>query len=174
MNSTKFRLSFSYTKESKVFAKILGQIIEVCVFRVLDGESQYLLLQRAADEDLYPGIWQIVTGTIRQNESAIKAALRELDEETGLFVKRCWTVPYVDSYFDLSKDSVQLVPVFAIEVDAKVELKLSREHQNFTWLKYPDAKEKLIWRGQRHALEIVQEFIVSGKNAAQLLEVTKL
>jgi hypothetical protein len=59
-------------------------------------------------------------------------------------------------------------------VDAKVELKLSREHQNFTWLKYPDAKEKLIWRGQRHALEIVQEFIVSGKNAAQLLEVTKL
>ena len=144
------------------------------MFRVLDGESQYLLLQRAADEDLYPGIWQIVTGTIRQNESAIKAALRELDEETGLFVKRCWTVPYVDSYFDLSKDSVQLVPVFAIEVDAKVELKLSREHQNFTWLKYPDAKEKLIWRGQRHALEIVQEFIVSGKNAAQLLEVTKL
>jgi dATP pyrophosphohydrolase len=174
LKSTKFRLSFSYKKESKVFAKILGQIIEICVFRVLDGESQYLLLQRAADEDLYPGIWQIVTGTIKQNESAIKAALRELDEETGLFVKRCWTVPYVDSYFDLSKDGVQLVPVFAIEVDAKVELKLSREHQSFTWLKYPDAKEKLVWQGQRHALEVVQEFIVSGKNAAQLLEVTKL
>jgi len=141
---------------------------------MLDGEPHYLLLQRSVNEDLYPNIWQILTGTIRYNESAIKAALRELEEETGLPNKRFWTVPYVDSYFDLTKDAVQLAPVFAVEVDAKIKLKLSPEHQNYAWLEYQAAKEKLVWPGQQHVLEVVQEFIVSGKDAAHLLEVTQL
>jgi len=74
-------------------ATILSQIVEVCIFRWIAGEPQYLLLQRADDEELYPDIWQIVTGSIKKNESTDKAALRELEEETGLCLKRFWTVP---------------------------------------------------------------------------------
>ena len=96
--------------------------MEVCVFRVLNAEAQFLVLQRAQDEKLYPGLWQIVTGTMKKNESALKAAMRELKEETSVPPKRCWTIPYVDTYFDLTKDTIQLVPVFAVELDSSLVL----------------------------------------------------
>jgi dihydroneopterin triphosphate diphosphatase len=152
-------------------AAIVSQIVEVCVFKMAQSKPRFLLLKRAANEELYPNIWQIVTGTIKEKESTLNAALRELDEEAGLSVKRCWTVPYVDSYFDTSKDAVQLAPVFAVEVDGVDKLKLSSEHQDFKWLTHREAKNKLVWHGQRQALDIVQEFIVGRKDAARLLEI---
>jgi 8-oxo-dGTP pyrophosphatase MutT (NUDIX family) len=154
-------------------ATILSQLVEVCIFRWIASEPQYLLLQRADDEELYPGIWQIVTGAMRKNESADKAALRELEEETGLRLKRFWIVPIMDSYFDIRNDIVQMVPVFAAEVDAALNVRLSREHRCFDWLAYIAARDRVVWPGQRQAIEIVHEFIAGGKEAARLLEITQ-
>lgn len=154
-------------------ATILSQIVEVGIFRWIADEPQYLLLQRADDEELYPGIWQILTGSMNKNESADKAALRELKEETGLSLKRFWTVPIVDSYFDIQNDTVQMVPVFAVEVDAGLKVCLSREHQRYEWLPYAAASNRLVWPGQMQAIEIVHEFIAGGKEAARLLEITQ-
>ncbi len=148
--------------------------MEVCVFRVLKAETQFLVLQRAQDEKLYPGLWQIVTGTMKKNESALRAAMRELKEETGLSPKRCWTIPYVDTYFDNAKDTIQFVPVFAVELDSSVVLHLSKEHQGFEWLCYEDARKRLVWPGQRHSMEIVHEFIIGNTEAARLVEITPL
>lgn len=152
---------------------ILSQIVEVCIFRLFAGEPQYLLLQRADNEELYPGIWQIVTGSIRKNESTDKAAVRELEEETGLRLKRFWTVPIMDSYFDRRNDTIQIVPVFAAEVDAALNVRLSHEHRRFEWLAYAAARDRAVWPGQRQAIEIVHEFIAGGKEAARLLEITQ-
>jgi dihydroneopterin triphosphate diphosphatase len=154
-------------------ATILSQIVEVSIFRWIADEPQYLLLQRADDEELYPGIWQILTGSMNKNESADKAALRELKEETGLSLKRFWTVPIVDSYFDIQNDTVQIVPVFAVEVGAGLNVCLSREHQRYEWLAYAAASNRVVWPGQRQAIEIVHEFIAGGKEAARLLEITQ-
>ena len=154
-------------------AIILGQIVEVCIFRWSAGEPQYLLLQRADDEELYPGIWQIITGSIKKNESADKAALREIEEETKLHLKRFWSVPFVDSYFDIRNDSVQVVPVFAAEVDAELNVRLSHEHRRFEWLAYAAARDRVVWPGQRQVIEIVHDFIAGKKEASRLLEIKR-
>ena len=148
--------------------------MEVCVFRVLNAEAQFLVLQRAQDEKLYPSLWQIVTGTMKKNESALKAAMRELKEETSVPPKRCWTIPYVDTYFDNAKDTIQLVPVFAVELDSSLVLHLSKEHQKFEWLCYEDARKRIVWPGQRHSMDIVQEFIIGNTEAARLVEILPL
>jgi dATP pyrophosphohydrolase len=154
-------------------ATILSQIVEICIFRWSTGGPQYLLLQRADDEELYPGIWQIVTGSVKKNERAEKAALRELEEETGLHLKRFWTVPILDSYFDIRNNAVQMVPIFAAEVDAALDVRLSHEHQRFAWLTYATARDRTIWPGQQQAIKIVHEYIVNGKESARLLEITQ-
>ena len=146
--------------------------MEVCVFKVKNAETHFLVLQRAQQEKLYPGLWQIVTGTMKKNESALKAAMRELKEETGLHPMRCWTIPYVDTYFDLAKDAIQLVPVFAVELDSSSVLHLSSEHQRFEWLRFEDARKRLVWPGQRRSMDIVNEFIIGNKETAQLVEIT--
>jgi dATP pyrophosphohydrolase len=155
-------------------AKIVNHIVEVCVFRMMNAETQFLVLKRAEGEKLYPGLWQIVTGTMKKNETALKAALRELKEETGLSPQRCWTVPYVDSYFDLAKDTIQVVPVFAVELGPSSIPQLSSEHQRFEWLRFEDAQRRLVWPGQRRAMEILNEFIIGNKENARLVEITPL
>jgi len=152
-------------------ATVLSRMVEVCIFRKSEGELQYLLLQRAGDEELYPGIWQIVTGSIKKNERAEKAAMRELEEETGLKSRRFWTVPAMDSYFDTRNDAVQMVPIFAAEVDAALNVRLSHEHQRFEWLTYAAARDRIAWPGHRKAIEIVNEYIAGGKETARLLEI---
>jgi dihydroneopterin triphosphate diphosphatase len=154
-------------------ATVLSRMVEVCIFRWSGGETQYLLLQRADDKELYPGIWQIVTGSVKENERAERAALRELEEETGLKLKRFWTVPILDSYFDIQNDAVQMVPIFAAEIDAMLNVHLSHEHQRFEWLAYDEARERIAWPGQRKAIKIVHDYIAGGKEAARMLEILK-
>jgi dihydroneopterin triphosphate diphosphatase len=152
-------------------AKVVSEIVEVCVFRRAASGTEYLLLQRAVNENLYPNMWQIVTGTLQHGETALHGALRELSEETNLHVHRLWNVPYVSSFYVVSTDAVQLAPLFAVEVDSNCEVTLSHEHQAFEWLPYREARERLVWPAQRQGLEIVHEYIVGGKEAASVTEI---
>ena len=140
---------------------------------MVGAETQFLVLQRAKEEKLYPGLWQIVTGTMKKKKSALQAALRELTEKTGWLPQRCWTVPHVDSYFDLAENAIQLVPVFAAQLDSS-PVQLSPEHQRYEWLQAEDARRRLVWPGQRRSLEIVHEFIIENKETAGLVEINLL
>jgi dATP pyrophosphohydrolase len=79
----------------------------------------------------------------------------------------------MDSYFDIRNDTIQMVPIFAAEVDAALNVRLSHEHRRFEWLTYVAARDRVVWPGQRQAIEIVHEFIAGGKEAARLLEITQ-
>ncbi len=149
---------------------IVCRIIEICVFRFVDDRPEYLLLHRAKDEKVYPGIWQLVSGTIEGNEGGVEAALREFKEETGLKVNRFWVVPYVNSFFDPDHDAVNLSPLFAAQVEAGIEPRLSAEHSEHRWLSYEEALKKLVWPGQRAGLKVTHDYIASGEEAARLLE----
>lgn len=145
-------------------------IVEVCVFKLHNGTPRYLLLKRAENERIYPGIWQIVSGMMEEGEHAVKAALREFREETGLTPKRFWVVPFVNSFYVAVDDMVHLSVFFAVEVAANDDPVLSNEHQACAWHSYEEAKNIIVWPGQRHGLEIVQNFIVSGAEASRLTE----
>ncbi|MBI3005057.1 MAG: NUDIX domain-containing protein [Ignavibacteriales bacterium] len=149
--------------------EVVARIVEICGFRFADRVPQYLLLRRANEDTIYPGIWQFVTGTIERGERAPDAGLRELREETGLVPKRFWTVPHVNSFYVASEDKIHHTVLFAAECDGFTII-LSREHQSYVWLEYTEAKETLVWPGQKKGLEIVHEYIVGGKKAAELLE----
>lgn len=150
-------------------ANVVSRTIEVCVFRKEKGEVRYLLLKRADDEPLYPGMWQLVTGSVKEGEHAVRAAVREFQEETGLEVLRFWVVPYVNSFYVAENDTVHASPLFAVEIEEGREPRLSHEHQSFKWCSYEEATVALVWPGQRFGLQIVHEYIVGGQEASRLL-----
>lgn len=149
---------------------IACRIIEICVFRFVKDRPEYLLLHRAKDKKIYPGIWQLMSGTIEKEEGGVEAALREFKEETGMRVSRFWVVPYVNSFYDPEYDAVNLSPLFAAQVDEGSEPRLSPEHFEYGWFTYDEAIRKLVWPGQRSGLKITHEFIVRGEQAASLLQ----
>lgn len=146
------------------------RIVEVCAFKLENGKPRYLLLKRAENEKLYPGIWQIVSGMMEKGEHAVKAALREFHEETGLTPKRFWVVPFVNSFYVAEDDTVHLSVFFAVEVAPDAEPLLSDEHQAFVWHPYEKTRDSIVWPGQWHGVEIVHDFIVSGAEASKLTE----
>ncbi len=148
------------------------KIVEVCVFTAKTGAPGYLLLKRAENEDIYPGIWQLITGGIHDNEKAYEAAVRELREETGLVPERLYTVPHVSIFYDAGYDAVNLSPVFAAEIDRRAGPALSDEHAVWRWCSYEEAHELLVWPAQKEGLTIVHRYITEGKEAGRLLEIT--
>jgi 8-oxo-dGTP pyrophosphatase MutT (NUDIX family) len=152
-------------------ATVVSRTVEACVFRVAGSVPHYLLLKRSADEKLYPGMWQFVTGTIRSGERAVDAARREIVEETGLTIKRFWIVPFVSSFYAAPEDAIHMSPFFAAEVGVEAEPILSREHQEYVWHMREEAENMLVWPGQRQGLQIVHEYIVGGREASKLLSV---
>ena len=150
---------------------IVSRIVEVVVFRFSGNGPEYLVVQRAADEPVYPGIWQVVTGTIHEGESALAAARRELEEETKLTPERLWVVPYVSTFYDHQADELHHCPFFAVQVRPGEEPVLSAEHQAYRWRSLGDAARILLWPSQREGLRITDEFVVRGEMAASWLRV---
>ena len=145
------------------------RFVEVCPFRIRRDRAEYLLLRRAADEPVYPGLWQFVTGRVEEGETARAAALRELREEAGAAPVRFWVVPAVSAFYDASADEIRSVALFAAELEGGGEARLSAEHDAFLWLTAADARRKLVWPGQRTCLDVVEQYILGGEEAGKLL-----
>src|SRR5262245_20217252 len=150
---------------------IACRIVEVCCFRFTKRGPEYLLMKRSSDERIYPDLWQLVSGTIDDGERALDAALREFNEEVGIVPTGFWVVPFVNAFYDHDYDAVNLSPFFAAQVGESDQPRLSFEHQIYEWLPYHDARNRLVWPGQRQGLDVVQSFVLSGEKAGLLTRV---
>lgn len=150
-------------------AKVVSRTVEICLFKMMPDVPCYLLLKRSRDETLYPGMWQFITGTVRNRERAEDAARREIHEETGLTIVRFWVVPFVSTFYAATDDAVHLSPFFAAEVEASAQPTLSHEHEEYEWCSRTEAERKLVWPGQRQGLSIVHDYVVGRQEASRLL-----
>ena len=151
--------------------QVVSCFVEVSVFRFRADRPEYLLMKRSGSERVYPNLWQFVTGKVREGESGIKAALRELHEETGFVPVHFWVVPFVSTFFEPVGDTVSLIPAFACQVRPDEDPVLSAEHDQFEWLPQDSALCRLVWPGQKRILENVHRSIVGGEAAGLLTRV---
>src|SRR3989339_423550 len=140
---------------------VSSTLVEAHVIREVDNEIEFLLLKRAANE-IYPGVWQMVTGSI-ESENAYQTALREIKEETGLTPINFWVVPNINSFYSPGKDIIIMIPVFVAMVKENVIVTISEEHTEFKWVKKEEALQLLAWPGQRKSVEIIHEYFTNRK-----------
>lgn len=150
--------------------QLVSELIEAHVFREVKGKVEFLLLKRAGSE-IYPGLWQMVSGKIRDNEKAYEAALREIKEETGLTPGKFWVAPNVNSFYSHETDSLSYLPVFAAKVSADCEVKLSEEHSEFLWAEPEEAKKLLAWPGQKKSIDIISEYFTKRSDLLKFIEI---
>ena len=116
------------------------------MYRNNNGKINYLLLKRSINQ-IYPNIWQGVTGKINVNEKAFETAIREVKEETGLTPINLWTVEHINLFFEAECNQINLTPVFGMEVN-NIEVILSKEHSKYFWFDIEEACSKILWKQQ--------------------------
>ena len=148
---------------------IKGRLIEAHVFKIEDGKMKFLLLKRG-NREIYPYMWQMVTGRMEEGEKAWQTALREIKEETGLNPVRFWVLPNVNSFYSPESDAVVLIPVFASEVSPEQHVVLSEEHIDYQWVDYEECIAAVVWPGHRKSIEILYEYYNKRRKDLDLVE----
>jgi 8-oxo-dGTP pyrophosphatase MutT (NUDIX family) len=141
--------------------------IDAYVLRPGAAGLEVLVLRRAPG-GRSPGSWETVHGHIESGETPVRAALREIHEETGLEPARLYNVSRVEAFYRHRTDAIALIPVFAGVVEGAAAARCSSEHDRAEWLAPAAAAERFSWPRERRALEDVLSILGSGD--AGLLE----
>ena len=141
-------------------------LVDVYVLRPSGPASVEVLALRRSAAGRCPGAWETVHGHIDGQEGPIKAAVRELGEETGLAPLRLYNLSRVETFYRHLTDEVALIPVFGAIVDKVATVALSDEHDAHEWITPNEAASRYSWPRERRAILDVLELIGTGSAGA--------
>jgi dihydroneopterin triphosphate diphosphatase len=124
--------------------------------------GEVLLLERRQP----PGWWQSVTGSLEPGETPWDAAVRELQEETGLApdglvdlgIRQSFTIAPAWRHRFAPGVTENLEHAFALGLDAPVDIRMNpSEHLRCAWLPWSEALERATSHTNRAALQRVRD-----------------
>ena len=139
------------------------------IFIIKNNIPHYLLLH-------YPsGHWEFAKGHIEEGEKPEDAAVREIEEETGIKDLKImlgfkeYTKYFFRKSYGLKGKAKEKAPwVFKLVVfylaETKTEnVKISFEHKGFLWLPYEQAVKRLTYKNAKNLLTKANDYIVKHK-----------
>ena len=132
--------------------------VQVVIFAEGAGAREYLLLRRVAG---HGGFWQSVTGSLEEGETHAQAAVREVQEETGILCREDELIDLglINTFEIAEKWLPKYAPgvthneevCFALRVE-KREVRIDpSEHDASIWVDYRSALEMLFWESNKRA-----------------------
>jgi dihydroneopterin triphosphate diphosphatase len=132
--------------------------VQVVIFTEAAGKRQYLLLRRVAR---HGGFWQSVTGSLEVGETHTQAAVREVEEETGIRRAEADLIDLkLTNEFEIAPAwRARYAPgvtrnkevCYALRVE-KCEVRVDPvEHEAYTWVAYETALSMLYWESNKRA-----------------------
>lgn len=138
----------------------------IILFYIKEKEPIFLLLK-------YPNYWGFSKGIIEKNETPLEAAKRELEEETN--IKNFNLIPsfkYEQEWFyRRDKNIIHKKAIFFLAETTEEEaqkIKISSEHEDFSWISYNDATKKIKLKNNQEMLKKAYEFIREYKKQKKL------
>lgn len=150
--------------------QIVTNYIELHVCMKTDEGDKFLLLKRSENTKIYPGIWQMITGTIESHEHTKDTLNRELEEETGLKPSRIFSIPKINTFYLAISDKICMSPVFLTIVENE-DVTISDEHTEYKWASYELARELIHWPNQVESLELIKKYMDDRDLFSKLVEI---
>ncbi len=140
-------------------------LASLVAIRVNNGGHQVLLMKRT-----HPPVdqWCQVAGKIEEGETAWQTALRELVEETGLVPDSLYSADICEQFYEPTRNTIAVAPVFVAFIDDAAEVTLNQEHSAFQWVSFSDAIEMVAFSGQRRVLRWIEAEFIERPPAEQL------
>ena len=140
----------------------MKKLIDVYVYRIIEGEPEFLLFLRSAKK-IYAHQWRMIGGKVQEGELYWKAALRELKEETGLEPSQFWTIPSVNTFYEAKTDQIHHIPAFAIELDNDAIPHLDDEHTEYRWISISELDSYLNWPEQKRLIRLTHDLLINDQ-----------
>jgi bis(5'-nucleosidyl)-tetraphosphatase len=143
----------------------------IVLYREVGGERRYLLLRSALTRR---PIWEFPKGGVERGETDRQAAVRELEEETGIapaVIEVAGGFREEERYvFTQGKGEdrsliVKRVIYFLARTQA-CEVTISRETQESRWVTFDEAMRLLRFPGKRYVLERAEERLAGAEAVA--------
>ncbi len=123
--------------------------------------EDFLLIQHSVKSNKDEGHWDFPKGHVEDNETELETAIRELEEETGIAdfqlvdnFKHRITYNIQNGNAVISKEVI----FFLAKSNTKV-VTLSSEHQDYSWLSFNSAYDKLTYTNAKETLVKVKTFL---------------
>lgn len=122
-----------YLKEHNDFPPLFEAVGCICAFN-----GKVLLLKRVKGKS-YPEHWGIPSGKLKNNETRIRAIVRELFEETGILLSSS-NLELVNSYHIVYKEMSFLYTVYKTQLESIPNVNLvPEEHTRYAWFNIDEA-----------------------------------
>jgi 8-oxo-dGTP diphosphatase len=112
----------------------------IAVKAFLVCNNKLLVIKRGEEDVQSPGIWEIPGGRLELGEDPILGLIRELREETGLYIRPI--LPLSVRHFIRDDEQIITMLIFFCKLSGG-DLRLSDEHSTFDWVDIENCKEKL-------------------------------
>lgn len=140
------------------------RVFDIWVFRRTSAGVEYLLLHTSrakADRHFGGGrFWQVPSQAFGPDETAVAAIDRVL-ARFGLRARGVWAAEHVYTIYNRRFEEVQIISVFAAEVDpdgGRVTLD-PEEHAEHAWLPIEEAMRRVHYRGLKDGLRSTHEYV---------------
>lgn len=134
--------------------KKLPIIIQTIIFKIQNGEPQFLLLKRSEERG---GFWNAVNGTMEMDENVRQCQMREIAEETGIIACLNNSEELYRFFFNY-KDIPTTVIVFSSQVDKNQAVLINEEHTEYGWYNFNEAMELLKFTDDKKSLDASNNF----------------
>lgn len=140
----------------------MSRLVDVYPYSREENQISFLVLKRSADVR-YAGQWRMVGGKVEENETATDAAIRELQEETGLNPELFWTIPSVNQFYDKQSDTVHRIPAFGVRVNPHKTINLNHEHSDWQWVSEDNVEDYIKWPEQRRLMKLLANIVTDNE-----------
>ena len=124
---------------------------------IVESGSEILILLRN-DDKIEGNKWGLPAGKVKENETEINTAIRELYEETGYKAKEN-ELKFIKTY-SWTFDNLKInFPLFILKLNQKFNVKINpKEHKDYKWIKPIDCyKKNNLIHGLHDLLNIMYE-----------------
>jgi len=128
---------------------------------VLFHSDDFLVIQHSTESNEVEGHWDFPKGHIENNETELETATRELHEETGIDNFRLIENFRHKITYNINKNS-KIIPkevIFFLAESFTKSIKLSSEHQNYNWLNFDLAHDRLTYANAKDVLLKAKTFL---------------
>lgn len=150
--------------------RVVSDIVDVYVFRRLNGRVQFLLLQRKPNVSM-GNTWQAFHSQIRMGETTLSTVKQVVRDAADLEVDTIYSADYINQFYDEGRDAMVLSPVFAVTVKAQAPVRLSEEYRDAGWYDRDDSTTRLPFSGQRWAVRHIDEIMSLGDDERNIYRI---